>query len=47
MWACLQGVTDPGLDESVVDLNFIARADVDSTNRVHIEFRSADLLVCG
>ncbi len=39
MWACLQGVTDPELDESVVDLNFIARADVDSTNRVHIEFR--------
>jgi metal-sulfur cluster biosynthetic enzyme len=32
-------VTDPELDESVVDLNFIARADVDSTNRVHIEFR--------
>jgi metal-sulfur cluster biosynthetic enzyme len=39
VWACLQGVTDPELDESVVDLNFIARADVDSTNRVHIEFR--------
>jgi metal-sulfur cluster biosynthetic enzyme len=39
IWACLQGVTDPELDESVVDLNFIARADVDPTNRVHIEFR--------
>jgi metal-sulfur cluster biosynthetic enzyme len=39
MWACLQGVTDPELDESVVDLNFIAGADVDSMNRVHIEFR--------
>jgi metal-sulfur cluster biosynthetic enzyme len=39
VWACLQGVTDPELDESVVDLNFIARADVDSVNRVHIEFR--------
>jgi metal-sulfur cluster biosynthetic enzyme len=39
VWACLQGVTDPELDESVVDLNFIARADVDSMNRVHIEFR--------
>lgn len=39
VWACLQGVMDPELDESVVDLNFIARADVDSMNRVHIEFR--------
>jgi metal-sulfur cluster biosynthetic enzyme len=39
VWACLQGVTDPELDESVVDLNFIARADVDQMNRVHIEFR--------
>ena len=39
VWACLQAVTDPELDESVVDLNFIARADVDSMNRVHIEFR--------
>jgi metal-sulfur cluster biosynthetic enzyme len=39
MWACLQGVTDPELDESVVDLNFIARAEVDSMNCVHIEFR--------
>jgi metal-sulfur cluster biosynthetic enzyme len=39
VWARLQDVTDPELDESVVDLNFIARADVDSTNRVHIEFR--------
>jgi metal-sulfur cluster biosynthetic enzyme len=39
VWACLQGVTDPELDESVVDLNFVTRADVDSMNRVHIEFR--------
>lgn len=39
VWACLQGVTDPELDESVVDLNFIARVDVDAMNRVHIEFR--------
>src|SRR6202012_4023690 len=39
VWACLQGVTDPELDESVVALNFIASADVDSMNRVHIEFR--------
>jgi metal-sulfur cluster biosynthetic enzyme len=39
VWARLQGVTDPELDESVVDLNFVTRADVDSMNRVHIEFR--------
>jgi metal-sulfur cluster biosynthetic enzyme len=39
VWACLQGVTDPELDESVVDLNFIASVDVDSMNCVHIEFR--------
>jgi metal-sulfur cluster biosynthetic enzyme len=39
VWARLQDVTDPELDESVVDLNFIARADVDLMNRVHIEFR--------
>jgi metal-sulfur cluster biosynthetic enzyme len=39
VWACLQGVMDPELDESVVDLNFIARAEVDSANRVHVEFR--------
>jgi metal-sulfur cluster biosynthetic enzyme len=39
VWACLHGVTDPELDESVVDLSFITRADVDSMNRVHIEFR--------
>jgi metal-sulfur cluster biosynthetic enzyme len=32
-------VTDPELDESVVDLNFVTRADVDPMNRVHIEFR--------
>ena len=30
---------DPELDESVTDLNFVTRADVDSKNRVHIEFR--------
>jgi metal-sulfur cluster biosynthetic enzyme len=39
VWACLQGVTDPELDESVIDLNFVTRADVDCVNRVHIEFR--------
>jgi metal-sulfur cluster biosynthetic enzyme len=39
IWACLQGVLDPELDESVTDLNFVTKADVDSKNRVHIEFR--------
>jgi len=39
IWACLQGVMDPELDESVVELNFVTKADVDSKNRVHIEFR--------
>src|SRR5258705_4372192 len=39
IWACLQGVMDPELDESVTDLNFVTKADVDSENRIHIEFR--------
>src|ERR1700719_3119316 len=39
LWTCLQGVMDPELDESVTDLNFVTKADVDSENRVHIEFR--------
>jgi metal-sulfur cluster biosynthetic enzyme len=39
VWACLQTVTDPELDESVTELNFVTKADVDSENRVHIEFR--------
>ena len=39
VWAQLQGVTDPELDESVTDLEFVTRADVDADNRVSIEFR--------
>lgn len=39
VWACLQGVTDPELDESVTELNFVTKADVGPDNRVHIEFR--------
>jgi metal-sulfur cluster biosynthetic enzyme len=39
VWACLRGVTDPELDESVTDLNFVSKIDVDPENRVHIEFR--------
>ena len=39
VWARLQTVTDPELDEPVTDLEFVTRADVDDENRVHIEFR--------
>jgi metal-sulfur cluster biosynthetic enzyme len=39
VWVCLQDVMDPELDESVTELNFVSRADVDLENRVHIEFR--------
>ena len=39
VWACLDGVTDPELDESLTELNFITHADVDPDNRVHIGFR--------
>ena len=39
VWARLQTVTDPELDEPVTDLEFVTRADVDARNGVHIEFR--------
>jgi metal-sulfur cluster biosynthetic enzyme len=39
VWACLQGVTDPELDESIIELEFVSRVDVDSESRVHIGFR--------
>ena len=39
VWACLSGVTDPELDESLTELNFVTHADVDPDNRVHIGFR--------
>jgi metal-sulfur cluster biosynthetic enzyme len=39
VWARLQTVTDPELDEPVTDLEFITRADVDAEDRVHIAFR--------
>src|ERR1700754_3167496 len=39
VWGCLQAVMDPELDESVVDLNFVSRVDIDPANQVHIEFR--------
>jgi metal-sulfur cluster biosynthetic enzyme len=39
VWARLQGVTDPELDESVTELNFVTKVEVDPQNRVHVEFR--------
>ena len=27
VWACLKGVTDPELDESVTELNFVTRVE--------------------
>ncbi|MCC8953194.1 DUF59 domain-containing protein [Bradyrhizobium sp. Pear77] len=39
IWACLQDVMDPELDESVTELNFVTKAAVDSRDHVHIEFR--------
>src|SRR5580698_5627350 len=39
VWSCLDGVMDPELDESVTELNFVTKANVDANNRVHIEFR--------
>jgi len=39
-----QGVTGPGLDESVTDLNFVTKADVDPENRATSNF-DCDLLV--
>lgn len=39
VWGALQTVTDPELDESVTDLKFVTRVDVDAEHRVHIGFR--------
>ena len=39
VWARLQTVTDPELDEPITDLDFVTRVDVDAENRVHIAFR--------
>jgi metal-sulfur cluster biosynthetic enzyme len=35
----LERVTDPELDESVIEMDFVTRAEVDAQDRVHIEFR--------
>ena len=39
VWARLQTVTDPELDEPVTDLRFVTKADVDAQGRVSIGFR--------
>jgi metal-sulfur cluster biosynthetic enzyme len=39
VWARLDGVVDPELDETVTALNFVTRAEVDADGRVHVEFR--------
>ena len=39
VWARLETVTDPELDESVTDLKFVTYVDVDASNCVHIGFR--------
>jgi metal-sulfur cluster biosynthetic enzyme len=39
VWARLQTVTDPELDEPVTELEFVTRAEVDADHRVHIAFR--------
>ncbi len=39
VWAKLDGVTDPELDESVVALNFVTEAVVDAADCVHVAFR--------
>ena len=39
VWACLAGVMDPELDESVTELNFVTGVSVDAERRVHIGFR--------
>lgn len=39
VWAQLDGVSDPELDEPVTDLRFVTRVEVDAENRVAIDFR--------
>jgi metal-sulfur cluster biosynthetic enzyme len=39
VWACLDGVTDPELDEPVTELNFVTDVEVDPNGRVHVGFR--------
>src|ERR1700730_14606094 len=39
VWAALERVTDPEIDESVTKLEFITRVEVEAGSRVRIEFR--------
>lgn len=39
VWRQLGTVVDPELDESVTDMNFISRAEVDASHCVHVDFR--------
>jgi metal-sulfur cluster biosynthetic enzyme len=39
VWSALDAVTDPEIDESVVSLDFVTELNIDSSNRVEIEFR--------
>ena len=39
IWRRLDAVTDPELDESVVELSFVTHVDVDDANHVRIGFR--------
>ncbi|MGI4765270.1 MAG: metal-sulfur cluster assembly factor, partial [Janthinobacterium lividum] len=39
VWARLDGVVDPELDESVTELGFVTAADIDAESRVAIAFR--------
>jgi metal-sulfur cluster biosynthetic enzyme len=39
VWRQLATVVDPELDESVTEMNFISRVDVDAADCVHVDFR--------
>lgn len=39
VWACLEAVTDPELDEPITEMGFVERVDVIDAGRVEVEFR--------
>src|SRR5260221_14462429 len=39
VWSALNAVTDPEIDEWVVSLEFVTEGNIDSSNRVEIDFR--------
>jgi metal-sulfur cluster biosynthetic enzyme len=39
VWAALERVTDPEIDESVTKLEFVTRVEIEADGRVRIEFR--------